>query len=225
MTINFNEMVSLESILYDPFYDTSESASTFYGFPTMLNVYAYINDGQKFTLNATFKGNPVYPWTRIQFPFKYNLLCKKLKLEFITVTSQKINGLNQNPACAGLFFIGHVLPKATTSIFNPTSIPDQFDQTSTLDQINPTSIPDQINPISTSNQFKSTSIEASIIQTTSIDDININDADDRSSKEWNVMILAYCIIPIFVVVIIVFIVIKIKMRKKIYNMDQNRNIY
>lgn len=89
-----------------------------------MKVYS-ANDGEKFDLNATFVGMPVYPWKRIQFVFPSPISCDRLQLEFATVTKQTVYGLGQNPVCAGLYLIRHLPPETPTlpPSSTPTKVP------------------------------------------------------------------------------------------------------
>ena len=106
LSINFTKSVTLEAILYDPKYSTDGDTGTFQGFPNVVNVYSSIGN-EPLTLKATFTGNPVYQWTRIQYVFPDMIECDKLILEFANVTKQTIVGDTNSLVICNLFFIQH----------------------------------------------------------------------------------------------------------------------
>lgn len=55
------------------------------GCPKKIIVYSSV-DGQPFTLNAVFVGEPTSTWTRIQYEFKEPIKCDKLFIEFTDVS-------------------------------------------------------------------------------------------------------------------------------------------
>ena len=125
ITVSFNSQTTLEAFLYDTAYSTSGQTRAFQGFPTKLYVYASTgNEG--FKLIELFEGNPIYPWTRIQFVFKSPVTCDKIKLEFDGVTTQNlVSPFESYPVSGGLLFIKGVAvtSQPTIPVIVPTDPP------------------------------------------------------------------------------------------------------
>ncbi|KAK8847227.1 hypothetical protein M9Y10_019811 [Tritrichomonas musculus] len=205
--VDFIEVVSLESILYDSALDNSRSTQSYSGFPLILNVYSSENN-EKPSFVASFAGTPENPTRRVQFNFNENLVCKKLRLEFVNVSSQSISGTGNNPVCAGLKFVGRVLPPATTPIPSPSQSSSHSPSPSSGQATEPTE-----NIDTTIYVPISSSVDDSV-------DNNQSDTNSSSSKERDIMIAGYSVFGILVVILVILIIIKIRMRRQVSNMDQ-----
>lgn len=86
ITINFNEVKTLQAFLMQAAYRTRNGIRNFDGFPLVLNVYTTESDNQPLKLDTVFSGSPYDDWNIVQFVFKKPVRCKSLKLEFVTVT-------------------------------------------------------------------------------------------------------------------------------------------
>lgn len=87
ITIEFNEIKTIDAFIIFPAYRTRDTVRYFDGFPTTLNVYSSLTTADNsLLLDTIFEGNPHIPWTKIQFVFKKPIRCRKLKLEFYDVT-------------------------------------------------------------------------------------------------------------------------------------------
>lgn len=105
--INFEGAITLEGFLYDTAYRTKGQVRNFDGFPTKLKVFTSTNN-EPFRSIYHFYGNPVYPWTRIQFIFPEPVTCDKIKLEFTTVTQDVSFGGEYTACCGGMYLIQHI---------------------------------------------------------------------------------------------------------------------
>ena len=127
--INFNRMVTLESILNYHAYGTNRSVipyiRRFDGFPLVLKIYKSLSDEENdYELVNTFAGEtPSDPsWTNTQYAFNAPIRCKRLKMEFVQVTPDNaFSGGEIRAVSNELIFIGTIDPPPPTP--NPTQTP------------------------------------------------------------------------------------------------------
>lgn len=85
LTLTFNKTLSINSIVYGLSYYTRNNRRMFSGFPTILKVYATeLNNNIK---KYVFMGEPQNNWSFAAFNFPETIMCKKLVLEFTSVTT------------------------------------------------------------------------------------------------------------------------------------------
>lgn len=99
ITVTFSTQTKLEAISFFALFSTNKQTKvrTFSGFPYVLNVYTSLSD-QNVKIHTVFSGSPQDDWDHVQMVFKEPVVCKTLKLEFVTVG---VNAFASNKHCPG----------------------------------------------------------------------------------------------------------------------------
>ena len=119
--IIFQKPERIEAFLYDIVKEKVGTTVIFQGFPTKMNVYASLGTNQ-YELVSYFEGSAMDTWNRTCYHLFEIIECDRLKIEFIEVTSQTVDGNSMCPVISGLHFIRfYNETEYTTPSFNHSS--------------------------------------------------------------------------------------------------------
>lgn len=109
ITVNFTEPVLFEGFILGSYYTTGWGTTYGYGFPTKLNVYAYVSDDEPLQKIATFIGSsPSEDY--YQFQLKNPISCSQIKLEFAEVyTSRSFYSSQKIAALSEVILLGQII--------------------------------------------------------------------------------------------------------------------